>query len=43
MEDQFGCGSVPVTVAASIYGKDANWIRAGIIAFRLVKQLETEN
>ena len=32
MEDQFGCGSVPVTVAASIYGKDANWIRAGIIA-----------
>lgn len=24
-------GSVPVAVAAKVYGKDANWIRAGII------------
>lgn len=28
----FANGSVPVTVAARIYGKDASWIRAGIIA-----------
>lgn len=25
-------GSVPVAVAARVYGKDASWIRAGIIA-----------
>lgn len=25
-------GSVPVRVAAQVYGKDATWIRAGIIA-----------
>lgn len=25
-------GSVPVTVAARVYGKDASWIRAGIIS-----------
>ena len=24
-------GSVPVSVAAKVYGKDPNWIRAGII------------
>ena len=24
--------SVPVLVAAKVYGKDANWVRAGIIA-----------
>ncbi len=29
---EFGDGSVPVAVAARIYGKDASWIRAGIIA-----------
>ena len=28
----FGAGSVPVAVAAEIYGKDCNWVRAGIIA-----------
>ena len=27
----FGAGSVPVAVAAEIYGKDCNWVRAGII------------
>jgi hypothetical protein len=27
----FGVGSVPVTVAAKVYGKDASWIRAGIV------------
>jgi hypothetical protein len=25
-------GSVPVSVAARVYGKDASWVRAGIIA-----------
>lgn len=25
-------GSVPVAVAARVYGKDASWVRAGIIA-----------
>jgi hypothetical protein len=28
----FAEGSVPVSVAAKVYGKDASWIRAGIIA-----------
>ncbi len=26
----FASGSVPVAVAARVYGKDASWIRAGI-------------
>ena len=29
---EFGNGSVPVLIAAKVYGKDASWIRAGIIA-----------
>ena len=28
---EFSPGSVPVAVAAEVYGKDANWIRAGIV------------
>ena len=28
----FGEGSVPVAVAARVYGKDASWVRAGIIS-----------
>lgn len=28
----FGVGSVPVAVAAKVYGKDATWVRTGIIA-----------
>ena len=28
----FQPGSVPVTVAAKVYGKDPSWVRAGIIA-----------
>ena len=28
----FKSGSVPVSVAARVYGKDASWIRAGIIS-----------
>lgn len=31
-EPKFGHGSVPVATAAKIYGKDASWVRAGIIA-----------
>ena len=30
--NEFGIGSVPVSVVAKVYGKDAAWIRAGIIA-----------
>jgi len=30
--DEFTSGSVPVSVAAKVYGKDASWVRAGIIA-----------
>lgn len=29
---EFANGSVPVAVAARVYGKDASWVRAGIIA-----------
>lgn len=29
---EFESGSVPVSIAAKIYGKDASWIRAGIVA-----------
>ncbi len=28
----FESGSVPVVVAARVYGKDASWVRAGIIS-----------
>lgn len=28
----YNAGSVPVAVAAKVYGKDASWIRAGIIS-----------
>lgn len=29
--EELGIGSVPVSVAAKVYGKDAAWVRAGII------------
>lgn len=29
---EFARGSVPVMVAARVYGKDASWVRAGIVA-----------
>lgn len=29
---EFIKGSVPVAVAARVYGKDASWVRAGIVA-----------
>lgn len=31
-ELKFCSGSVPVAVVARVYGKDASWVRAGIIA-----------
>lgn len=30
-EITFANGSVPVSVAAKVYGKDASWVRTGII------------
>ena len=30
--EEFEAGSVPVAVAARVYGKDACWVRAGIIS-----------
>ena len=29
---EFTKGSVPVSVAAKVYGKDAAWVRAGVVA-----------
>ena len=29
---EFAPGNVPVPVAAAVYGKDADWVRAGIIS-----------
>ena len=31
-DEEFMLGSVPVKVAARVYGKDPHWVRAGIIA-----------
>ena len=32
MNNNYVNGSVPVSVVAKVYGKDASWVRAGIIA-----------
>lgn len=32
MVERFLNGSVPVAVVARVYGKDASWVRAGIIS-----------
>ena len=32
MDDIFELGSVPVYVAAKVFGKDSSWVRAGIVA-----------
>lgn len=32
MDVNFSVGSVPVAVAARVYGRDASWVRAGIIS-----------
>lgn len=39
----FGPGSVPVAVAARVYGKDACWVRAGIITGYLSIGTATRN
>lgn len=31
-EQEFPQGSVPVAVAARVYGKDVSWVRAGIVS-----------
>lgn len=31
-ELKFSPGSVPVAVAARVYGKDASWVRAGVVS-----------
>lgn len=31
-EQEFPQGSVPIAVVARVYGKDASWVRAGIIS-----------
>lgn len=31
-EQEFPQGSVPVAVAARVHGKDASWVRAGIVS-----------
>lgn len=31
-EQELPQGSVPVAVAARVYGKDASWVRAGIVS-----------
>lgn len=28
---EFGIGSVPVSVTAKVYGKDSSWVRTGIV------------
>ena len=39
----FKKGSVPVKIAAEVYGKDANWIRAGLISGWLPIGFATRN
>ena len=42
-EPEFAFGSVPVAVAAKVYGKDACWVRAGIITGLLPIGMATRN
>lgn len=42
-EMTFGMGSVPVSTVAKVYGKDACWVRAGIIAGWLPIGTATKN
>ena len=39
----FSKGSVPVSIAAKVYGKDASWVRAGIISGYLKIGIATRN
>lgn len=40
---EFGKGSVPISIASKVYGKDASWVRAGIIAGWLPIGVATRN
>ncbi len=43
MEEKYKEGKVPVAVAARVYGKDACWVRAGIIVGWLPIGIATRN
>ena len=40
---EFHVGSVPVSIAAKVYGKDPAWVRAGIISGYLPIGIATRN
>lgn len=41
--EEFGMGSVPISVVAKVYGKDATWVRAGIVLGYLPIGIATRN
>ena len=41
--EEFVRGSVPISVASKVYGKDASWVRAGIVAGWLPIGVATRN
>lgn len=41
--EEFIRGSVPISVASKVYGKDASWVRAGIVAGWLPIGVATRN
>ena len=41
--NNIGVGSVPVAVAAKVYGKDPSWVRAGLISGYLTVGFATRN
>lgn len=43
VDEIFTKGSVPVSIAASVYGKDATWVRAGLITGYLPIGTATRN
>lgn len=43
MSIEFQPGSVPVAIAAKVFGKDASWVRAGIVAGWLPIGMATRN
>jgi hypothetical protein len=43
MSVNFCRGSVPISVVAKVYGKDSNWVRAGIVSGWLPIGVATRN
>ena len=41
--NNIGVGSVPVAIAAKVYGKDPSWVRAGLISRYLTVGFATRN